>query len=133
MFNSFFRYGRINRATYWLILAIGAAVYAAIVFYSSKPAAIREFVLAIVAIPRLHDMGKSAWWVAGVFVAELAIIAGAFLALPMDSALLVSFGFELILVALMIWIGVIPGDPNANRFGDAPASGISFRKKAASS
>ena len=56
-----FRYGRINRATYWLLLAFGAAVYAVIFFYSSKPIAIQEFVLAIAAIPRLHDIGKSAW------------------------------------------------------------------------
>src|SRR5215204_881364 len=53
--------GRMNRATYWLGLAVGLAVFALLRIFM-KDASINEVVLLILAIPRLHDTGRSGWW-----------------------------------------------------------------------
>src|SRR5438445_8489506 len=66
---------RINRVTYAVYLAIFVIAYAAMVIAMKRPPALAEALVAFVAIPRLHDIGRSGWWLLILLGAELAAIA----------------------------------------------------------
>src|ERR1700741_4457841 len=80
--------GRINRATYWLCLTAIAAIFAAILAFTDRRVPYGELVLIVLCVPRLHDIGRSGWWVGGVFIAEIAFTVGALVALPADQAVM---------------------------------------------
>lgn len=122
-------YSRINRLTYWIGIAVIAAVFIALNMISTKQVPVREFVLAAVCIPRLHDIGKSAWWAGGLFLLEIAISVGSIFFLPQSVAMLPIGIFVLVVAGLMVWLGFIPGQPEANRYGGVPARGLSYGKK----
>jgi uncharacterized membrane protein YhaH (DUF805 family) len=82
-------------------------------------------------IKRLHDVGRSAWWVlvgmAGICIwcAVVAIVVG----LLLGAAALVpgSTGYTILLGLVMLpaigmafWLHLEPGDPSPNRFGPLP-------------
>lgn len=91
-----------------------------------------------VSAKRLHDLGRSGWWIAlplvpsllvgglGVLTAASATMgatmgaSGATLAL---ATLTATLGLAAMLVSLgfLLWIGLTPGMPGANRFGAVPA------------
>jgi uncharacterized membrane protein YhaH (DUF805 family) len=119
--------GRINRATYWIIVgvAIAAALISGVVFKRPMPAA--QVVLLIAAVPRLHDLGRSGWWAGGFFIPETALIFGGGFVLspqPYQSALGVAV---LLLAGLLIALGALPGKAADNRFGPPPPKGLSFK------
>jgi uncharacterized membrane protein YhaH (DUF805 family) len=68
---------------------------------------------------RLHDIGRSAWWVAAIYLADLAVV---FLLMTLGhTASSVAFLCGLLFqLALTVGLGVIPGDPGPNRFGPPP-------------
>jgi uncharacterized membrane protein YhaH (DUF805 family) len=131
--------GRSNRKQYWIMMLVLIALGVAIQFIPGvKAGSIGVGVVWLMVWGRrLHDIGRSAWWGAIPFI--LAGVCGFFgevqvgLATSSPSAegavsqqelvglalllvgLLVQFGFT-------IWLGVVKGDPNENRFG-APAGG----------
>ena len=123
------KYGRINRATYFVCLAILAVIWtAAIVTNVRVPG---EIFAVIFAVPRLHDIGKSAWWAAAVIVLEMIVV---FVALPFALAAGKTTILELAggLVAVMLWtlmiaLGCIRGQEGVNKFGEAPPAGVSFK------
>jgi uncharacterized membrane protein YhaH (DUF805 family) len=103
--------GRISRGVYWLayllIIAVQSVILAQIIsggagsFYDVA-SSLGPIVLIVtlysnlaIAVKRLHDVGYAG-----------------FLAL----ALLV----PVVNLAFTIWVGVLPGTPDPNRFGDAP-------------
>lgn len=120
-----FRYGRMNRATYWLGLGLFVAAFIALSLLTAKPPQIAEIILIVFAIPRLHDIGMSGWWVGGVFLAEIALAVVALIALPPNTSMNAFGVFALVVVGLLIWLGAVAGDPNPNRYGDPPAGGVS--------
>lgn len=61
---------------------------------------------------RLHDRGRSGWWAAMVLFALVGFWSG-----PNDF-------FDFLFAAILIWaaveLGVMPGEPGANRYGPNP-------------
>ncbi len=139
--------GRINRGKYWLTVVINMLVWGAyctvglLVVGSSNPDDFDKlstpvtvgFILVAmvlvaaaiwsalaVAIKRLHDRNRSAWWVVLFYVGP-GLISSAPAAAIGEGASLV---FGLIAVALSIWafveIACLPGTDGSNRFGPDP-------------
>jgi uncharacterized membrane protein YhaH (DUF805 family) len=123
--------GRTNRATYWLLLGIVTAIFAALILSGAKPPAIGELVLIFLCVPRLHDLGWSGWWAAGIIALEVLVLVGAGLALSGDDLLVVAGIYAFGIAGFLIFLGLIPGQPMSNRFGERPAPGISFGRKPA--
>ena len=119
--------GRINRASYLVSLGLLLAIFAVLVAFQKRGSFI-EIVLMMLAVPRLHDIGRSGWWVGGFLVAEMAIVAASFALLPLEAVPIPSGIFLFIVFGLMIWLGTISGQPEANRYGEPPAPGF-FRVK----
>jgi uncharacterized membrane protein YhaH (DUF805 family) len=120
--------GRMNRAMYWLCVAIIAALYLGMNFFFQEHTPISEVVLVILCVPRLHDIGRSGWFALIPIALEIGAAVAAFSSLPPDTALAVMGIIVLIFAGLIIWLGCIPGDPSTNRFGEAPAPGIDFKR-----
>jgi uncharacterized membrane protein YhaH (DUF805 family) len=116
---------------YWLSLAVLIAIYAILNAMSSKHVAVSEGLLIILCVPRLHDIGKSAWWAAGVFLLEIAIALIGFTTLPLQQATIIMGAFVLVIAALLVWLGTTPGEPGPNRYGDPPRSGLGLKRKMA--
>ena len=125
--------GRTNRATYWLSLGVIAVLVAIAALVFHAPVKISEVVLIWVCVPRLHDIGRSGWIAAGVFLAEIVVAIGSvFLFSDPDMAAAMLGVMVLAIAGLLIWLGCIPGDRIVNDFGDPPARGIGFRPKSRS-
>jgi uncharacterized membrane protein YhaH (DUF805 family) len=127
----FYKYGRINRATYLLSLAIMVAIYALAIGFMTRPPRVAEILALLIAVPRLHDIGKSGWWAGAVILAELAVV---FIALPfaisakqIDILLIAGGLFVFAVLGLMIVLGCIRGQDGVNKYGEAPPPGISFK------
>jgi len=123
--------GRTNRATYWLAVGVCVLLYGAIYYFDGGHLSVSEVVLLIVAIPRLHDIGKSGWWAGGIFLAEFAVVGLALTLLPLEEARIATGIFTLMVAALMIWLGCIPGQTFANRFGEPPEPGFLWKQPTA--
>lgn len=117
---------RINRATYWLLLALFIAGFA-IAWISLHPRHLPITVaFVLLSQSRLHDIGRTGWFSVGFFIpgivletllhpAEGAVGGGALV----EIALLV-----LAILAGLSFLGVIPGQPGANRFGRPSGRGL---------
>jgi len=122
--------GRLNRIQYWGCLLLLVAVYYGLRKIDNKTT-VSEVIIAILFIPRLHDMGRTGWWFMILVGAE--IILGALMIITSSNPeLYVSLiGLAFILFALVL--GVWPGQRGANRFGEPrPGLGIGKRKPSAS-
>jgi uncharacterized membrane protein YhaH (DUF805 family) len=113
--------GRAPRGPSWLaavLLLILAAFYEAVVGstlhwltgWFAYPALI--YCGACVLSKRLHDRGKSGWWAALILVATVAIW-------PQPTSFF-DFPFTLVVLWALVELGVMPGEPGANRFGPNP-------------
>ena len=70
------------------------------------------FVGACVLSKRLHDRGRSGWWSAVILLAVIIVW-------PAPRGFF-DFVFALVLIWAVIELGVMPGEPGANRFGPNP-------------
>ncbi len=122
---------RTNRKTYWLSVAVVFAIYLLLRVFAPGSSAINEFVLVLVCVPRLHDVGLSGWWVVGPLVPEVLIAISMFTGVPTDIALALGGVLVMMIGGLMVWLGAIPGQPGENRYG-LPPVGFHFGKKPAS-
>jgi uncharacterized membrane protein YhaH (DUF805 family) len=114
--------GRINRAWYWLGFAVIFALLSTV-----NMLGIGQAVLVIICIPRLHDLGKSGWWVSAPLALEVVGALAAALSLPRETAETVIGSIPPIIFLLFVWLGAVPGENTANRFGDPPAPGLQFK------
>ena len=118
-------YGRINRTTYWVIVAVIVALSVVWRLVVGDTARISEVVLLGIAVPRLHDIGRSGWWAGGVLGIELAgVILVLAMQVPLAGAQLAAGLFGLLVIVLMIVLGCLPGEAEANAYGDAPPPGF---------
>ena len=72
-----------------------------------------------VAVRRLHDIGRSGWWISlpyGVFAAIMVVI----FAFPIDALALPAVIIMLGAVILLLWWLVSRSEPGANRWGPNP-------------
>lgn len=124
-----FRYlqGRTNRATFWGSVLAAASVFAIIRVLDPK-ATIPEFVILVLCVPRLHDIGRSGWWVGGALVGELVILAAAFSA-SLSTMETVAGAYVLLLALLMVVLGCIPGQAVENRFGSPPRPALQWKPR----
>jgi len=122
--------GRSNRTLYWSNIALLVLIYTAItVAYHPEHLVGGEFFLMLIYIPRLHDVGVTGWIGAAPLTLKISAIATLSL-LPTDPALIVAGVMLLIIAVSVVVVGVIPGQPAANRFGDPPRSGFGFTGRA---
>jgi uncharacterized membrane protein YhaH (DUF805 family) len=122
--------GRMNRSWYFLTLTIVIIVFVAISYFSPNNPHFPGEVIAIwLCVPRLHDIGRSGWIMAIPIGLEIAAVV-LLLALKVPPGTLPAiFGLlVLVFLACMIVLGFIPGDVNANRYGEAPLGGLRFRR-----
>jgi len=126
-----YKYGRINRPTYLLMLAIFVAAYAVILSLMPKPPAIAEVTALLIAIPRLHDIGKSGWWAGAAILGEIVVVIGALMLATgnggADFILMAGGLYVFVILALMIVLGCIRGQEGVNKYGEAPPPGVSLK------
>jgi uncharacterized membrane protein YhaH (DUF805 family) len=120
---------RMNRAQYWLLLGAMTIIYVTLQFVpGGDRVPFSGWLLLAICVPRLHDLGLSGWWSAP----PLAVVGlfGLAYALNQDSVifLLAVTVVFLVSVALLIWLGAVPGQRDPNRFGNPPAAGLRFGK-----
>jgi uncharacterized membrane protein YhaH (DUF805 family) len=130
--------GRSSRGRFWLVIFVlwitlalagfmiaawGESILAAVFAIVMLPVVIGGMVAGVFnGVKRLHDLGRSGWWLLLVLVLYLpiALVAkGASKGGPDDQAV----GAFLQLIASVIYLAVlggIPGQRTPNRFGDPP-------------
>ncbi|TGY89701.1 DUF805 domain-containing protein [Marinicauda algicola] len=139
--------GRIGQQEYWigiLIIIAGNIVAGFIPILGFIISLGLIYVGVCVYGKRLHDAGKSAWihavpWAVSIVLGVLGMIfaGGAVMSAMMAGngdmdpmaalaaggtfALFMGLSF-LVWVVYTIWVGVLKGDPGANRFGEAPGT-----------
>ena len=113
---------RIDRRLYWLAVCIlgPVAVLLSLATHGGRGLTGGLTVIWIwLYARRLHDIGRSGWWQAGVFGAQILVLIVLMASLHWNvetatsAALLIQLAFTAVL-------GSIPGDPGENRFGAAP-------------
>jgi len=114
---------RTNRAIYWLLIGIVGLLYTGVSIIFHAKLSVSEVVLILIAIPRLHDIGRSGWLTLVPITIEIVGMVAA-LPLPLETAKTVMGVLVLTIGALMIWVGVIPGQLSSNRFGEPPPPGL---------
>jgi uncharacterized membrane protein YhaH (DUF805 family) len=116
-------FGRINRATFWtLYVAQGLVLFALLMLHFVAP--FSDVLLALIAAPRLRDVGRSGWWAAVVLVPDLLVSGFVFPTLPREERLTAFILLGLIANGLFVVLGAWPGQSGANRFGDRPPAGL---------
>lgn len=103
--------GRINRQTFWIafgmFFAVGIVAY--IIALAISLVLIYLVALALiypqvaVGAKRFHDMGKSGWY---QLIGLIPFVGG---------------------IILLIWLGVVEGDPGDNAFGSPQSSQLAFK------
>ena len=108
---------RIDRAIYWLLLALASAVFVAAWSFFSSPPQLGVAVI-LTAIPRLHDIGRSGWWSIGLFIASVHVQT-LFSTGPevFVGSRLIAIILAVPLAGALVALGMIPGQPGANAFG----------------
>ncbi len=136
--------GRIRRSHFgmaWLILFVAGFVVGWIPLLGTLLSIALLWPNLAIAVKRLHDMGRSGWFAAipyaavliGSIVAFIMVGAAAFMnvdafenedALAMLAILGPALGIfglvSLIGLGFLLWIGLTPGQPGSNRFGNNP-------------
>ena len=121
--------GRMNRATYRSILGGMVAFVVVVAMFGVRPPRIGEGLLIFLCVPRLHDLGKSGCWVLVPLGIELVALVVAFTAFSADDASVIFGGVFLVMAGFVVVLGLIPGQPHANRFGEPPKSIFPFRER----
>jgi uncharacterized membrane protein YhaH (DUF805 family) len=123
--------GRLGRGMYWFALGITASIYLCVWIYLSinllAHNAMNGVILGSLFVARLHDMGKSGWFVLFLGVPLLfAAMIGHFLSPESQNAIAV-----LMLSAIagfVILLGTVRSDPKPNRWGEPPDLGLALRR-----
>src|SRR4051812_45847032 len=105
--------GRTNRATYWFSIAILAVLMAVIGQFAANPPHASEFLVVLLCVPRLHDIGRTGWWVGLMIPLELVALAGMLL-MPEETGMALAGGVSLVILLLVLGLGFIRGEPVAN-------------------
>jgi uncharacterized membrane protein YhaH (DUF805 family) len=121
--------GRLNRATYWLVLGLILLAAAVLEIVFHQRTMLIEGLLVVVCVPRLQDIGRPGWWAFGPFLfAVLGTIAGIEL-LPLRAFMALNLCIDLVIGALLMWLGALPGQAQANAYGEPPVPGVAFKRR----
>ena len=111
---------RTNRATYWVwLLGFMALIVLANLIHTNIP--LGEVLILLIGVPRLHDVGRSGWWAAGVLISWEIVT---FVSLVAPQLNVVSGLLAILLLALVGLLGAWPGTPGPNKFGNPPRRGV---------
>ena len=120
---------RMNRATYWMCLGSIVVLALFLTFALEKKSGyVSEVILVLMCVPRMHDLGRSGWIICGIFSAYLLLVVTLVSALDLETAQISLGIINLVITGLLLWLGIIPGQPAANSYGEPPKPGISFGK-----
>jgi uncharacterized membrane protein YhaH (DUF805 family) len=122
---------RINRPTYWLCYAF-FMVAVSVLAYIGKLNGGMEMMMVLIGVPRLHDIGRSGWLVGAAILVEIVIVVAVVTFASIDTLEIVGGLLFLTIAGLGIWLGTIPGQPDANQWGEPPGPGIRFGRRNAS-
>ena len=118
---------RMNRPTYWFSSAVGLLILTGLEYFAGHKGGL-EIIMIAVGVPRLHDIGRSGWIVAGIIVLEFAAIFGVLAVGGSADATMITSGLILVsIIALGVWLGTIRGEGITNQWGEPPLAGIQFR------
>jgi uncharacterized membrane protein YhaH (DUF805 family) len=118
---------RTNRATYAVTMAAFVAIVALLVATVGRPGP-TEVVAAFIVIPRLHDIGRSGWWYLPILVGSILIALVGIQMGGLEAAQIALGLYTLLVLALFGLLALIPGQPTANKWGEPPAPGISWKR-----
>jgi uncharacterized membrane protein YhaH (DUF805 family) len=117
------RWARLDRQTYWIMLAGGLAMTAtmqALGFRSSLGAL--TGLMVMLQTRRAHDFGRSGWWAAANPLLVLSLLTRP------PEAVLSRVALGLAVVALAALFGAVPGTAGLNRFGPPATPRPRFRR-----
>jgi uncharacterized membrane protein YhaH (DUF805 family) len=119
-------FGRINRARYWAYVTAALALCTIVWIFSPTGPYFSVFTMFI-CVPRLHDIGRSGWFALGFSSAEIELATQLFPYRPPPFIEVPTAGtmvLAAVVVGAFIWLGVIPGQPGANKFGPPCPPGL---------
>ena len=110
--------GRAGMLEYWLWVVVILA-WSYILAWADDQLPLQVLITAfwLQVVRRLHDLGRSGWWIAGFVVVEIELAALA--TYPAGPAWLAALP-GLFTLAGFILIGAVPGERSENRFGPPP-------------
>ena len=109
---------RAGRRDYWLwvgplfLLVLGLGAFAKLAL-----ALLASVAILLIWIRRLHDLGRTGWWAPGINVVSNLAAFALQAALPGGAGALLGI---LVYCAVIVTLGVLPGQPRANEFGPPP-------------
>ena len=109
--------GRAGRGEYWTHVAVLFGLNLLLGQIAPAVGFAIAAVYLVVQMRRLHDIGRSGWWAVAAFVGALAVTVPLEVLGLSDPAIAVAAVATLV---PLIWIGVVPGDREPNRFGPPP-------------
>src|SRR3989338_515667 len=85
-----------------------------------------ELLLAFIIVPRLHDLGRSGWYVLAILLIEIVGLVVILSQMPFDQTSVGIGIMAIVMFVLAIGLGLVPGQAGPNRFGKQPAPGIQW-------
>jgi uncharacterized membrane protein YhaH (DUF805 family) len=131
--------GRIDRTTFWtvqfLLAVFEACLQATATLLPLYPILIMLLILLIVSwvvgvlnlTKRLHDLGRSGWWMLVPLAIDLLVVSLAVVKFGRGSnGAFASEGLGLLApLAFLLAAGLLKGNPGSNRFGEPPKGMLS--------
>jgi uncharacterized membrane protein YhaH (DUF805 family) len=121
--------GRITRAPFWFGIMVVIAASLALNLISGPAGRLLGLLLLwpqiCINVKRLHDMGRTGWLLLVPMVIGIACVVIGFVmgsgaeAMPRPAPVPLAVA-GLVSLAFLLWVGLTPGKPGANRFGEAP-------------
>ena len=140
--------GRLRRSHFWIswgILFAAGFVLGFIPILGFFVSLALIYPQVAVQVKRLHDMGRSGWWVVAPFAANTALFIGGFFAILGNvalnsqglenedpAAMMAMFGsiggivllFFVINLGWLLWIGIVDSQPGRNKYGPNPKNPV---------
>ena len=140
--------GRLRRSHFWIswgILFAAGFVLGFIPILGFFVSLALIYPQVAVQVKRLHDMGRSGWWVVAPFAANTALFIGGFFAIIGNvalnqralenedpAAMMAMFGsiggivllFFVINLGWLLWIGIVDSQPGRNKYGPNPKNPV---------
>jgi uncharacterized membrane protein YhaH (DUF805 family) len=123
--------GRASRLRYWICMVVYIAIFVAVATIAvmaglpmfAVQLALPPVWILLIAVPRLHDFGRSGWWALtpfafGFFVGLGSVLAG--VEETPEAAMIKNAVISVVSLVITLVIGVIPGTRGDNMFGPQP-------------
>lgn len=121
---------RYNRASYFTFLAILVGGFILLISVMDEPPRLHgELILILLAVPRLHDIGESGWWVTVPIAIEIAtVVLFVRSGMSLEGMKIATGLLAIFFLFAMVVLGLIPGQKRPNPWGDVPPAGINWGK-----